>query len=156
MESLPVQTWMLLAHNDRDEACRAYFEKTLFFDVGPIQEAHIEDYGAPGIVRIRFQDFEGGETEFLLSPAMVTLSGIVTEIDDATPVDGGVVIDLELENDETTKLFFDSLFTEPPPPHWRLELYEVIASLELGDSVQASGASVPEGISLRELIILDR
>jgi hypothetical protein len=156
MESLPVQTWMLLAHDDRGEPCDAYFEKTLFFDLGPIQEAHIEDYGAPGIVRIRFRDFEGDETEFLLGPELVTLIGVVTQIDDDVPVDGGAVIELQLDSGETTKLFFGSLFTEPPPPQWRLDLYGVIVSLELGDRVRATGTRVLGGISLRELTILER
>ncbi|MCL1594332.1 MAG: hypothetical protein M3132_08285, partial [Actinomycetia bacterium] len=156
MESMPVQTWMLLAHDDRDEFCLAYFEETLTFDLGPIQDAHIEDYGAPGIVLIRFRDFEGGETEFLLGSELVTLTGVMTRIDDQVPVDGGVVIDLHLDSGEMTKLFFGSLFTEPPPAPWRIELYEVIASLELGDRVEATGAAVPGGLSLRGLTILER
>jgi hypothetical protein len=156
MESLPVQTWMLLAHDDLGEPCDAYFEKTLHFDLGPIQDAHIEDYGEPGIVRIRFRDFLGLETEFLLGSELVTLTGVVTQIDDAVPVDGGVVIDLTLDNGETTKLFFGSLFTYPPPPQWKRDLYNVIASLEIGDRVRATGARVAGGISLRGLVILDR
>jgi hypothetical protein len=156
MESLPVQTWMLLAHDDLDEPCDAYFETTLSFDLGPIQDAHIEDYGAPGIVRIRFRDFHGLQTEFLLGAELVTLTGVVTRIDDAVPVDGGVVIYLTLDNGETTKLFFGSLFTYPPPPQWKIDLYGVITSLEIGDRVRATGARVAGGISLRGLVIVDR
>jgi hypothetical protein len=156
MESLPVQTWMLLAHDDRGEACRAYFERTLFFDLSPIQQAHIEDYGVPGIVRIHFRDFRGNETEFRLGVDLVTLIGAVIGIDDDVPVDGGVVVELQLDSGETIKLFFGSLFTSPPPPQWRFELYAVIAGLELGDRVRATGTSAPGGITLRGLTILER
>jgi hypothetical protein len=155
MESLPVQTWMILAHDDRGEACRAYFERTLFFDLSPIQEAHVEDYGAPGIIRIHFRDFRGDETEFRLGMDLVTLIGIVTQIDDDVPVDGGTVVELQLDNGETARLFFGSLFTDPPPPQWRFDLYGVIAGLELGDRVRAIGTRVLGGITLRGLTILE-
>jgi hypothetical protein len=156
MESLPVQTWMLLAHDDRDEPCDAYFERTLSFDLSPIQQAHIEDYGVPGIVRIRFRDFEGKESEFLLGSDLVTVTGVVTAIDDDVPVDGGVVIDLQLEDGETVQLFFGSLYTVPPPRQWQIDLYQVIAGLEIGDRVSATGTRVPLGIGLRHLRILER
>ena len=156
MESAPVQTWMLLAHDDLGELCLAYFEETLVFDLGPIQEAHIEDYGEPGIIRLRFRDFLGVESEFLLGSELVTMTGVVTRIDDAIPVDGGVVIEVLLDGGETARLFFDSLFTEPPPPQWKLDLYGVIAGLEIGDRVRATGATVDGGLSLRGLVILDR
>ncbi|RKZ13562.1 hypothetical protein DRQ53_08520 [bacterium] len=155
MESSPVQTWMLLAHDDRDELCKAWFEKTLLFDLGPIQDAHIEDYGEPGIVRIRFRDFEGVETVIMLGSDLVTLTGTVTRVVDDTPVDGGVVIDLQLDNGQRAQLFFGSLFTYPPPPHWRHELYQVIASLEVGDRVRAMGTAVDGGISLRGLRVVE-
>jgi hypothetical protein len=155
MESLPVQTWMLLAHDGRDELCAAYFEKTLVFNLGPIQEAYIEDYGAPGMVQIRFRDFDGDETEFLLEPELATVIGTVIQITDEVPVDGGVEIELLLDGGETTKLFFGSLFTEPPPAQWRLDLYAVILGLERGDRVRARGAEVTGGIVLRELTILN-
>lgn len=154
MESDPVQTWMVLQHDDRGEACRTYFEKTLAFDLVPIQDAHIEDYGSPGKVRLRFRDFMGNDSEFLYDPVVILLNGTVTRIDDQVPSDGGVVIELKLDSGETAQVFFGSLFTYPPPPAWRTELYHVITSLVVGDQVMAKGMLVQGGISLVGLTIL--
>jgi hypothetical protein len=65
-ESNPVQTWMLLVHDDLGELCRGWFERTLVFDLGPIRAAHIEDYGAPGPVMLVFRDYDGQEQVFWL------------------------------------------------------------------------------------------
>jgi len=59
MESWPVQTWLLLAHDDLDEPCDAAFQRTLQFDLRPIQEEHVRAYGSPGRVRLQFRDFQG-------------------------------------------------------------------------------------------------
>lgn len=154
MESDPVQTWMVLQHDDRGEACLAYFENTLAFDLTPIQEAHIQDYGSPGKVLLRFRDFMGNEQEFTYDPVVILLNGIVTRIDDQVPSDGGVVIDLQPESGETVQLLFASLFTYPPPLAWRTDLYQVITSLRVGDQVTAKGMLVQGGISLVGLTIL--
>jgi hypothetical protein len=53
MESEPVQTWMVLAHDDRGELCDGWFERELVFDLRPIQWAYREDYGGGGTVRLR-------------------------------------------------------------------------------------------------------
>lgn len=68
MESMPVATWLRLRHDGRGELCAGYFERELSFDLGPIQEAHIADYGAPGIVRLLFRSPDGEAREFLLEP----------------------------------------------------------------------------------------
>ena len=68
MESNPVQTWSLLAHNDRDEVCDAWFERTLQFNLAPLRAAHIRAYGEPGVVIVRFRNFRGDETRFEFGP----------------------------------------------------------------------------------------
>ncbi len=68
MESNPVQTWALLAHDDRGELCDAWFERTLQFDLSPLRAEHIRAYGAPGVVLVRFRDFQGTETRFEFGP----------------------------------------------------------------------------------------
>jgi hypothetical protein len=68
MESLPVQTVAVLAHDDLGEYCDAYFERTLMFDLAPLREAYIEAYGEPGEVIVRFRDFGGQEHEVLFGP----------------------------------------------------------------------------------------
>jgi hypothetical protein len=56
MESMPVQARVILVHNGLDELCDGYFEQTLTYDLRPIQEAHAEAYGGPGIVILQFVD----------------------------------------------------------------------------------------------------
>ncbi len=68
MESNPVQTWALLAHDDRGELCDAWFERMLQFDLAPLRAAHIRAYGRPGVVILRFRDFQGHETRFEFGP----------------------------------------------------------------------------------------
>jgi len=68
MESNPVQTWALLAHDDRGEFCDAWFERTLQFDLAPLRSEHIRAYGRPGVVILRFRDFHGNETRFEFGP----------------------------------------------------------------------------------------
>jgi len=59
MESWPVQTWLLLSHDDRDEACDAAFQRTVSFDLDPIRQEYRRVYGSAGTVRLRFRDFQG-------------------------------------------------------------------------------------------------
>lgn len=68
MESIPVQTWALLAHDDLGEMCDAWFERTLAFDLRPLRAAHVRAYGRPGVVILRFRDFHGNETRFEFGP----------------------------------------------------------------------------------------
>jgi hypothetical protein len=96
----------------------------------------------------------GNDSEFLYDPVVILLNGTVTRIDDQVPSDGGVVIELKLDSGETAQVFFGSLFTYPPPPAWRTELYHVITSLVVGDQVMAKGMLVQGGISLVGLTIL--
>lgn len=68
MESYPIATWMLLAHDDLGEMCDAWWERTLAFDLEPILQAYIEDFGAPDRIRLLFHDSQGQVREFLLQP----------------------------------------------------------------------------------------
>lgn len=68
MESMPVATWLRLLHDDRGELCEAWWEQDLQFDLRPIQDAHIADYGEPGEVRLRLQTPDGQIHEFRLEP----------------------------------------------------------------------------------------
>jgi hypothetical protein len=86
---------------------------------------------------------------------LVTVTGIVTQIDDRVPVDGGVTITLKLDDGGTELLFFGSLFTSPPPDEEMLALYQRILEAEVGSHVKASGLRVEAGIELRDLTVLE-
>jgi hypothetical protein len=86
---------------------------------------------------------------------LVTVTGVVTHIDNRVPVDGGVTITLELEGGGTELLLFGSLFTSPPPGDERLELYRKIRQAEVGSRVRATGIRRDEGIELTDLVVLD-
>ncbi|MEQ9570021.1 MAG: hypothetical protein RLN75_07495 [Longimicrobiales bacterium] len=85
----------------------------------------------------------------------VTVEGTVAEIDDQTPVDGGVTIDLNVADGGTERLLFASLFTVPPPSDARIALYQRIQAVEVGSRVRASGVRGEDGIELTDLVVLD-
>lgn len=87
---------------------------------------------------------------------MVTVTGVLTEIHDATPVDGGVTLAVALEGAATETLTFGSLFTYPPPGEERIALYQRIAEAEVGDRVRATGQRREAGIELVAFEILER
>ena len=86
--------------------------------------------------------------------AQVTVVGVVQEIDDGTPHDGGVEIRLKLKEGDEVLLLFGSLFTYPPPNVETLQLYEVVRRVEVDDSVQATGTETARGIRIEQLTIL--
>lgn len=67
-ESIPVTTALVLAHDDRDEPCDAWFERSLYFDLDPIRQEHLRVYGVPAVVRLRFHDAQGQVHTFLFGP----------------------------------------------------------------------------------------
>lgn len=67
-ESIPPQTWVILAHDDLDEPCDAYFEATLQFDLDPIRWEHLRVYGGWGVVQLRFVDWLGNTHTFRFGP----------------------------------------------------------------------------------------
>jgi len=84
----------------------------------------------------------------------VTVEGYVRHIDDQTPVDGGVEIELRLDDGGDVLLLFGSLFTYPPPDDEKLRLYEVIRQVEVEDRVRATGIETERGIRIEQLTIL--
>jgi len=85
----------------------------------------------------------------------IVATGDVTQIDNLVPVDGGITIEINLEDGKTEHLLFASLFTAPPPSEERLKLYDVVRRVEVGDRIRAEGKRVPKGIELEALAILE-
>jgi len=88
-------------------------------------------------------------------PDPVVVTGTVVEIADEVPVDGGVIIDLEVADGRTEVLYLPSFFTTPPPPENNQKVYQVIVQLEVGNRVKAEGCRTEHGIKLESLDILD-
>ncbi len=86
---------------------------------------------------------------------VVTVTGVVGQIDDGVPVDRGVTITLELDEGGTELLLFGSLFINPPPDEKRLELYQKILQVEVGSRVKATGFRGDQGIDLTDLVVLE-
>lgn len=89
-----------------------------------------------------------------LAPGQVRVEGVITEIVDQVPVDGGVTITLRLDDDSSRVLLFGSLFTYPPPEPERFLLYEAIQRLEEGDRIRAVGTPGEDGIQLESFAVL--
>jgi hypothetical protein len=68
MESDPVQTWAVLEHDGLGEPCEAYWMRELEFDLSPLRRAYVEQYGQPGLIVLRFLDFQGVEHRFEFGP----------------------------------------------------------------------------------------
>lgn len=83
---------------------------------------------------------------------VITVVGEIISIEDLVPADGGVTINLMLDNGEGMLLFFESFMVNPDEN--RLALYEVIKQVEVGNRVEATGLRKADGIELGELIIL--
>ena len=95
-------------------------------------------------------------SEVAAPDAQVTVTGIVTEIVDQTPVDGGVTISVATADDVTERLQFGSLFTSPPPSAERLALFEQIRTARVGSRVRATGVRSSDGITLADFRVLIR
>lgn len=80
-----------------------------------------------------------------LAPGVVRITGTVTELDDDTPVDGGVTIVVADRKRGSVTLSFGSLFTHPPPTPDRQELYQDIQKVGVGDVVTATATTEAEG-----------
>lgn len=87
--------------------------------------------------------------------AEVTLVGVVTELVDQVPVDGGVTIRIAVEGGRTETLLFGSLFTMPPPSSQRWAVYQAIQRAEVGSRVRATGIRVEGGLDLRDFRVLE-
>jgi hypothetical protein len=84
----------------------------------------------------------------------LSLTGVVTRIDDQVPVDGGVQIDLTLGDGSTEVVYMPSLFTFPPPPPERQEIYSQIQKLRIGSRVRVEGTRTELGVEIEEMEIL--
>lgn len=85
-----------------------------------------------------------------------SITGIVTQIDDHVPVDGGVWLDLKLESGRMDTAFLPSFFTSPPPPPEQYEIYQLILRLEIGDRVKVEGERTTHGIRIEKLTVLNQ
>ncbi len=83
-----------------------------------------------------------------------SVTGIIERIEDTTPVDGGVIIELKVSFGQTDTAYMPSLFTEPPPPPEQFEIYRQIRQLEIGDMISVRGERDDYGIEISELTVL--
>jgi hypothetical protein len=87
------------------------------------------------------------------NPDVDSVTGVVTKIEDYVPVDGGVSIELKLDNGQTDTAFLPSFFTAPPPPQEQYEIYEMIRELEIGDRITVEGQRTSKGIKIEQLTV---
>jgi len=84
---------------------------------------------------------------------VVKATGDVTFIYDNVAADGGVTIDLELENGTTEQLLFAPFYWgEDSEERWGL--YAKIKEVQIGDRVTAVGRRTDRGIELEDVTIL--
>lgn len=53
LESIPVQLYAILAHDDPDDPCDAIVSETVAYDLKPLRDNYFDAYGPPGDVIIR-------------------------------------------------------------------------------------------------------
>lgn len=80
--------------------------------------------------------------------------GEVTFIYDNIAADGGVTIDLKLDDDGVERLLFAPLYWGDDSDE-RWTLYAKIRQVEVGDRVRAEGQRTDRGIELEDLVILE-
>jgi hypothetical protein len=84
---------------------------------------------------------------------VVEATGDVTFIYDNVAADGGVTIDLELEDGTAERLLFAPLYWgDDSEERWRL--YAKIKEVEIGNRVTAVGRRTDRGIELEDITIL--
>jgi hypothetical protein len=82
----------------------------------------------------------------------ITVVGTIDYVDDQTALDGPVTINLQLENGSIEILIFGSLYT-PTASRERDSLYNrVVATLNIGDQVRASGPREKDGTIWIEML----
>ena len=85
---------------------------------------------------------------------LVEVIGDVTFIYDNVAADGGVTIDLELDDESIERLLFAPLYWGGDSDE-RWLLYSKIQQVEVGDRVRAEGRRTDRGIELEDLVILE-
>ena len=78
------------------------------------------------------------ESDTIADVGLVQVSGTVTLLNDETPFDGGVTIQLTDSKRGNVTLWFESMFTNPPPTPERLALYREIQKVSVGNMVEAT------------------
>ena len=84
----------------------------------------------------------------------VVVTGEVVEVQDQTPVDGGVTITVTSQEGGTERLRFPSLRTAPPPSEEALNLYDLLRRVEVGDLVRVRGKRSADGLQIESFAIL--
>jgi hypothetical protein len=67
MESIPVQSAMLLSHNANDDVCEAYASEDISFVLTPLKELYISNYGDGSvtiIINLKTTSSEGQQLEY--------------------------------------------------------------------------------------------
>ena len=85
---------------------------------------------------------------------LVEVIGEVTFIYDNVAADGGVTIDLKLDDDGVERLLFAPLYWGDDSDE-RWTLYSKIQQVEVGDRVRGEGSRTDRGIELEDLVILE-
>ena len=85
---------------------------------------------------------------------LVEVIGEVTFIYDNVAADGGVTIDLKLDDDGVERLLFAPLYWGDDSDE-RWTLYSKIQQVEVGDRVRGEGRRTDRGIELEDLVILE-
>ena len=88
-----------------------------------------------------------------VGPDVIEVTGGVTFFYDNVAADGGVTIDVELDDGTIERLLFAPLYWgDDSEERWRL--YEKIRDVEIGNRVTAVGQRTDRGIELEDLTIL--
>jgi hypothetical protein len=90
------------------------------------------------------------------TPEFEKIEGVVVDVNDARPRDGGVVIELKKVDWSTVILWVGSPYADPPPPPLSDDLQKSLLALRTGDRVRATGRPGDGNLQLTGLEIIDR
>lgn len=96
---------------------------------------------------------DGAPTESLIT-GLESLTGTVIEIDDKVPVDGPVILALELDSGGTDTAYLPSFFRPTPIPPGQWEIYQQIRALDIGSRIRVEGVRTPFGLGIMKLTVL--
>ena len=89
-----------------------------------------------------------------IGPDLVEVAGEVIFVYDNVAADGGVTIDLKLDDESVERLLFAPFYWGDDSDE-RWALYSKIQQVEIGHRVRAKGERTDRGIELEDLVILD-
>ncbi|MDZ4805934.1 MAG: hypothetical protein SGI90_13825 [Candidatus Eisenbacteria bacterium] len=81
---------------------------------------------------------EDKDSDDVTEVGLIRVNGTVTLLNDQTPVDGGVTIQVTDPQRGNVTLWFESLFTNPPPTPDRLAVYQDIQKVSVGNQITAT------------------